>query len=115
MLSLIAHVVLLTTSWLAHDAFAQVATGSSGACGGEAHQAVNQIVQEVINLRSQITQAQLALADIDAMEQCAARQMVWVAGYVTADAGGCISVEEFRGPPGDRGPQGEAGGDATCP
>lgn len=115
MLSLITQLVLLTTFLLPQNATAQVATGSGGACGGEAHQAVNQVVQEVITLRSQITQAQLALADIDAMEQCAARQMVWVAGYVTADAGGCISVEEFRGPPGDRGPQGEAGGDATCP
>ena len=115
MLSLITHLVLLTTSWLAHDALAQVATGSGGVCAGEAHQAVNLVVQEVVTLRSQITQARMSLADIEAMERCAARQMVWVAGHSTADAGGCISVEEFRGPPGDRGPQGEAGEDVTCP
>lgn len=115
MLSLVLYTVIIAATWEPSTSNAQVITGGAGLCAGEADKTINLVAQEVVTLRSQITQAQLALVDIEAMEQCAARQMVWVSGYATADAGGCISVEEFRGPPGDPGPQGEAGEDATCP
>lgn len=111
--SFVAAVVLHPVPGLAQAGI--TVTGGVAVCTGETHQTVNQITQEIVTLEAQITQAQLALEDIEAMEQCAARQMVWVSGHATADAQGCISVEEFHGPEGDPGSPGEPGEDAVCP
>jgi len=109
---------VLSTLYMVEWARAQVGltlTGRNGVCASEAQQSANLARQEVVLLRAQSDQAEQLLDDIASMEKCAARQMVWVAGDPRHDPDGCISVEAFRGDPGDSGPQGQQGKDATCP
>lgn len=90
-------------------------TASGGVCGSAGSNLVMLVEQDIRTLNSHLDRINRYAQDVAQMETCAARQRVWVRGHPTADADGCISVEDFRGPQGPTGPQGPRGADAICP
>lgn len=90
-------------------------TAGGGTCASAGNNLSMLVEQDLLTLNTHLDRVTRYVQDVAQLEICAARQMVWVRGHPSADASGCIDVEQFRGEPGPPGPQGVAGVDAVCP